>query len=137
MMHHKEQVPKSPVVLLAHGSADPAWAAPVRGLLDRLAAAEPGRTVRVAFMESAAPSFPETIRELAAAGHRRAAVIPVFLSSGGPHMKRDVPALVKETQRECPGVEIQLLGGALGEEPEVLDAMSRTVLRRTSQWRTT
>jgi sirohydrochlorin cobaltochelatase len=135
MTHHMEQVHLPPVVLLAHGSSDPAWAAPVRGLLDRLAAAEPTRPVRLAFMESAEPRLSETVRELTAEGHHHVAVIPVFLSSGGPHMRRDVPALVREAQRDFPGLTLELLGGALAEEPEVLDAMARAALRRVARWR--
>ena len=134
MTFRDEEARSFPVVLLAHGSSDPAWAVPVRDLLNRLAAAQPGRRFMLAFMESVRPTLLETARELAAQAHTEAAVIPVFLSSGGPHMRRDVPALVREAQGECPQLLLRLLGGALAEEPEVLDAMARAALRRVSLW---
>ncbi|HVP40305.1 MAG TPA: CbiX/SirB N-terminal domain-containing protein [Candidatus Saccharimonadales bacterium] len=130
-----EQIRLSPaVILLAHGSADPAWAAPLQALRERLASAEPRRPLRLAYLESASPTLLEAARDLAASGAHEVAVIPVFFSSGGPHLRRDVPALVAEAQRECPDLTLELLGGALGEEREVLDSMARAARRRLHRW---
>lgn len=117
-------------ILLGHGSSDPAWSVPIRRLRERLCCAEPLRPFLVAFMEGGAPTLREAIAELAHQGASSIAVAPVFMSSGGPHMRRDVPALVEEARRLFPGLSIELLGGALGEAPEVMEGMAMAVLHR-------
>ena len=88
------------IVLLAHGSPDPDWMAPVEATAARMRIHAPGVLVHTAMLEHGR-SLAEVAATLAAAGLRRITVIPLFLSPGGRHVKRDVPALVAAVQAEA------------------------------------
>lgn len=117
------------IVLVAHGSPDPDWRQPIEALMRRLKEKEPARTVMVAYLGFLEPSFERAVAELAAAGHRRVLVLSAFLSPGGRHIKEDVPKLVAEQTVEHPELEIELRPGALGAEPEVVEAMAEAAVR--------
>lgn len=115
------------IVLLAHGSPDPDWLAPVVAVADRLRAR--GRDVAVATLEHG-PGLADSLDQLAARGHARVVVVPLFLSGGGRHVKRDIPALLDRLRSERPGLALELRGGALGADPLVLDALAAAALAR-------
>lgn len=117
------------IVLIAHGSPDPDWMRPVVALAERLRARAPGRDVAVATLEHG-PALADILDDLAARGHARVSVVPVFLSGGGRHMKRDIPELVARLQRERPDLEVTLAGDALGTDPLVIDALAAAALAR-------
>jgi sirohydrochlorin cobaltochelatase len=119
----------SPIVLLAHGSPDPDWRRPLEGARDRLRARLPGRRVELAFLEHTEPSLDVLVGRLAAEGHRRAIVMAAFLSGGGNHIKKHVPQLVAEAARVHRNIELALVPGALGAEPEIPDALARAAAR--------
>lgn len=116
------------LILLAHGSPDPDWLLPVEAAAERIRrlVAVP---VAVATLEHGA-SLEAAARALATAGHRRLAVVPLFLSPGGRHLKRDIPALVASLQAQDLGVELRLAPGALGTDEAVLDALAAAAVRR-------
>jgi sirohydrochlorin cobaltochelatase len=125
--------PRSPaVVLLGHGSDDPAWGESLEVLAERMRAREPGRTVAVAFLGGAAPTLAHAVAGLAACGHRSIRVVAVLLSDRGRHMDRDVPDLVIRVSGAHPGVDLRLVAGALGATDEVIEAMARVALARTT-----
>jgi sirohydrochlorin cobaltochelatase len=72
----------------------------------------------------------EVAAELLAAGLARIAVIPLFLSPGGRHIKRDVPALVDSVQAQFPALSLRLSPGAIGTDVPVLEALAQAALRR-------
>jgi sirohydrochlorin cobaltochelatase len=117
------------IVLVAHGSPDPDWRRPIEAVVRRLREKEPARTVVVAYLGFLEPSFGQAMEELVAAGHRRVLVLSAFLSPGGRHIKEDVPKLVTEQAAVHPGVVIELRPGALGAEPEVVEAMAEAAAR--------
>lgn len=117
------------IALLAHGSPDPGWIAPVEQIAARLRVLAPAIPVAIATLEHG-PALADIIAELASRGARRIAVVPVFLSGGGRHMRRDVPELVARIQRDRDDLEIALAGDALATEPAVLDALAAAALRR-------
>lgn len=119
------------LVLVAHGSPDPAWLGPVERLAARLRARAPDVAVGVATLEHG-PVLTDIVAELAAGGAARVVVVPVFLSGGGRHMRRDVPELVARVQAARPDLAIELAGDALGDDPLVLDAMATAALRRAA-----
>ncbi|MFO0632307.1 MAG: CbiX/SirB N-terminal domain-containing protein [Nannocystaceae bacterium] len=84
---------------------------------------EPGMTVALAFLDHLAPRPAEAFAELAAAGVARVRVVAAFLSPGGGHVKRDVPAWSRAARAAHPELEIELVPGAVGAEPEVIDAL--------------
>lgn len=112
-------------MLLAHGSRDARWREPVEALRDRLARA--GRRVELAYLQFSPPTLDEVLAICAARGEHELLVVPVFLSGGG-HLLRDVPEAIARAAARYPALAVST-SGALGEEPEVLAAMERAVLR--------
>ena len=119
----------TPLILIAHGSPDPDWRRPLEALVDRLRALAPARAIRMAYMEFLEPDLAQATRELAAAGHDHALVIAAFLSPGGRHIKRDLPALVAKTNGEVEDIALTLAPGALGDDAGVIEALAEASLR--------
>lgn len=113
---------KAALVLFAHGAREAAWAAPFRAIRDKVAAARPDLTVELAFLELMTPALEECIAQLAAGGHRRVTVAPLFLGMGG-HLKRDLPQLLDGVRRHHPALEIVTLP-PIGEAEALLDAIA-------------
>lgn len=117
------------IVLVAHGSPDPDWRRPIDALAQRLRAREPGRAVQVAYLGFLEPSFDQAVAQLLGAGHRHVLVLAAFLSPGGKHIKDDVPRLVREQAAAHPELRLELRPGALGAEPEVIEALAEAAVR--------
>ncbi|MCX4239548.1 sirohydrochlorin chelatase [Paraliomyxa miuraensis] len=117
------------VVLLAHGSPDPDWRRPIDALAQRLSERRPQSTVTVAYLGFLAPTLAEAIDALAHQGHRDVVVLCAFLSPGGRHIKEDVPRLVAEQAAAHPELQLHLRPGALGAEPEVVEALAAAAER--------
>lgn len=117
------------VVLLAHGSPDPDWRRPVVALAEQLRARRPALTVVEAYLDFIPPSVAQAVDRLHREGHRDVLVLAVFLSPGGKHIKTDVPARVAELAARYPELTLTLRPGALGAEPEVIDALARAASR--------
>ena len=115
------------LVLLAHGSRDPSWAAPIHAVAERIRMREPAIALEVAFLELASPSFAEAVDQLVANGAARIATAPVFLGQGA-HVRRDVAALVETARHRWPAVAFST-GTPFGEDPSVLDAVAGWALR--------
>lgn len=118
------------VVLLAHGSPDPDWSAPLRQVLMAMRTQAPDRAVELAFVDHIAPSLETCVRDLIAKEHQDIVVIAAFLSAGGKHLKRDIPVLVATLAAELGQVSLRLLPGALGDDPMVIEALADAALRR-------
>jgi sirohydrochlorin cobaltochelatase len=116
---------KQALVLFAHGSRDPHWAAPLERLRAELAARH---DVELAFLELMAPTLEEAVARLAARGARRIRVVPVFFGQGA-HLKRDLPALATAAGARHPGITIDL-EPAIGEQPAVIAALAAAIERR-------
>lgn len=120
--------PRRALVLLAHGSPDPEWMAPIDGTAARVTALAPDVDVAVATLEASHASLAAAIDALAGAGHRVIVIVALFLSPGGRHIKRDIPELVAAAQAARPDLEIHLVPGAVGNDPQVVDALARAAL---------
>jgi erythronate-4-phosphate dehydrogenase len=118
------------LALVAHGSPDPDWRVPLDALVDRLRELQPHRTVALSFLDHLAPRLDDLVPALAQAGHERVRVVAVFLSPGGNHIKRDIPALVARVAGANPGVLVELVPGAIGAERDVVDAIAAAVARQ-------
>lgn len=116
------------LILLAHGSPDPAWMKPVEASAARIRALAPELLVRTAALEGSA-SLEEAVSELEAAGEHEIQVVAYFLSPGGRHLRRDIPELVAAVRASHPALSIALAPGALGIEEEVQDALARAAVR--------
>ena len=110
------------IVLLAHGSPDPDWRRPLAAVRDRVRELEPEQQVELAVLDD----FAEVVARLQSADVH---VVPVFLSPGGRHIKKDIPALVEAAAQAHPQVKFHLRPGALGEHPLVIEALAQAAIR--------
>ncbi len=63
-----------------------------------------GQCVKVAYMEFAEPSIPETLDREAQRGARKIIIHPFFLNSG-VHVTKDIPEMISAAESRNPGVE--------------------------------
>ena len=112
---------KSALLLFAHGSSDPGWAAPFVSLKAAIEARQPGRIVELAFLERMQPSFEEVVTTLHMRGVQEITVAPIFLAIGG-HMRKDLPKLIEDTQLRT-GIVFKVLP-ALGEADVLIGAIA-------------
>ncbi len=116
-------------IVLAHGSRDPHWAASIESIHQRIAKKKPGVRCRLAFMEMMKPSLLEALDDFMTEGKvTRFRIFPLFLSGGGTHMTRDIPAQIEAARQRFPSVEF-ILNGALGEDASVQEAIAHAVVR--------
>lgn len=118
--------PSRGIILLAHGSRDPLWRAPIEAVAARICASAPGTPVLCAYLELCAPTLPEAAAGLAAAGVRSIRVFPLFFGVG-KHAREDLPLLVGQIQASHPGIAVELLPTA-GEYPELTALMATIAL---------
>lgn len=110
------------LLLVAHGSPDPDWRRPLERL-HVLLEAQLGERVGLAYLAHA-PGVLEVIEALADAGHRRIVVVAALLSPGGKHVKQDIRDAVEQARERWPELEIELVPGALGDDPGVIAALA-------------
>jgi sirohydrochlorin cobaltochelatase len=115
------------IVLFAHGSRDPAWAAPFHALKALVAARRPLARVELAFLERMRPTLDEAIDAIAAERAERVLVVPLFLAPGG-HTTRDLPALLEAARARHPALAIRATS-SIGEEADVLGALADWIAR--------
>jgi len=115
------------IILFAHGARDPDWAAPFAAIQARLQAARPDTLVLLAFQEFMSPTLAAAVAQAAAQGAKRVVAVPLFIGQGS-HVKRDLPLLLAQEGRRHPQLELRILP-ALGDAPEILQAVSDWILR--------
>jgi sirohydrochlorin cobaltochelatase len=115
------------ILLFAHGSRDPNWAAPFHHLKQILQAKLPGHRIELSFLERMHPTFDEAADMLAASRVRLVSVVPLFLAPGG-HVRADIPALISAARARHPGLDFRLLP-SLGDSPDVIEAIAAWIAR--------
>ena len=113
--------PKSALLLFAHGSSDPGWAAPFVKLKAAIQARDADRRIELAFLERMQPSFDDAVATLQKQGIAEITVAPIFLAIGG-HMRNDLPKLIEGTQLRT-GIIFKVLP-ALGEADVLIGAIA-------------
>ncbi|WP_448852693.1 sirohydrochlorin chelatase [Corynebacterium sp. 335C] len=118
------------LILLAHGSRHPgavdafgSLAAAVRAALPSAECGGPSQ-VRTAWLDLAEPSLDDVLDDLAAAGERRATVVPMLFTDAF-HARVDVPEQIRDGLRH--GVDVHVAHG-LGLGEGVRRAMLRSLL---------
>ncbi|MCE8021952.1 CbiX/SirB N-terminal domain-containing protein [Halomonas sp. MCCC 1A11036] len=118
------------LILLAHGSSDPAWRAPFERLHEILAT-RMQVSLRLAYMELSEPSLESTVADLASAGVQRAEILPLFFAAGR-HLRKDVPAQVGALAATHTGIELTLLP-PVGEHPAFIDALAAVIAEQAGE----
>lgn len=119
-------MPKTALVLFAHGARDPEWAAPLNRVVAIMRERSPALRVELAFFEFMQPSLRASVEALLPEGFERIVVLPMFIARGG-HLQRDVPLLVEELRARHSRVDFQL-AAAVGEAEGVMQAMAAHAL---------
>ena len=116
------------LVLLAHGSRNPAWRAPFKALLKDLRRELGEDRICLAYLQLAEPSLASVVRDLAAIGAGAIRILPLLLSAGN-HAKEDIPAEVATLRQKYPDIAIEILP-PIGSHPR-FKAMMRELVRET------
>ena len=116
------------IVLFAHGARDPQWAKPFEAIRDRVRAQRPEYPITLAYLEFMSPTLEDAIASVCAEGASSVTVFPLFLAQG-THLKQDVPRMLDEIRAGYPNIPIAL-DAAIGEVPELLDAITGWILQR-------
>jgi sirohydrochlorin cobaltochelatase len=109
------------LILIAHGSKDPAWLVSFETLRDILKRDLGENNVRLAYMQFVSPTIEETVEEAFSEGIFNLSFLPLFMSSGG-HVKKDIPLKIKSLKDRWPELNIELFP-PLGEDPKFIELM--------------
>ena len=118
------------IILFAHGARDPDWALPFGIIQAQLQAARPGMHVALAFQDFMMPTLDVAVAQAAAQGAKHIVLVPLFMAQGG-HLKQDLPLLVGRIRQQHPQLDLRVTP-AIGDAPEILQAISDWVLRSAS-----
>ena len=118
---------KTALILFAHGARDPEWANPMRQMQAAICQRVSEMPVELAFLEFLTPSLPEAVAKLVTQGCDKIVVMPMFIARGG-HLKNDLPGIIEMLRSTYPEVEFSL-GGAIGEDETVIQAMALATLK--------
>src|SRR5205085_11330565 len=125
---HREALSLRGILLFAHGARDPQWARPFEEIRARIQRTRPECPVELAYLEIMSPTLDEAIDALANRGALAITVFPLFMAQGA-HLKEDVPKMLEAIRASRPRIPIAL-ETAIGEVPEILDAISAWILER-------
>jgi sirohydrochlorin cobaltochelatase len=110
------------LLLVAHGSRDPAAGAVHRRLVERVRALAPAVGVSLAYLDHASPSVTAAL-----AGHGEAGqpvvVVPLLLSAAA-HAKGDIPGALRVAVERHPGFQVRY-APVLGPHPSLLSLLAR------------
>jgi energy-coupling factor transporter ATP-binding protein EcfA2/sirohydrochlorin ferrochelatase len=107
------------LLLIGHGSRDPAAAKEFGAVVELVEARLDGRRVAGGFLELSDPPIDAAVDGLVAAGADDVVAVPYVLFGAG-HLKDDGPAVLARARHRHPGVRFRL-GRDLGTHPAVLD----------------
>lgn len=125
LVRRTKEISNSPyLILMAHGSRDPAWRRYFEKIAAELSGKKGKRNIRLAYMELVSPTFVEVIERLWKKGVRRIRVLPLFMA-GGRHVDRNIPQQISEVRKRHKSLEIKLLK-PIGEYKEVRWAILKT-----------
>ena len=123
--------PRSALVLFAHGSRDPKWAAPFKAIQALIRAQAPDTLTELAFLELMPPGLQECLSDLAKQGITRISIVPIFLAAGR-HLREDLPALIAPIQQQYPDLVINVTA-PIGDIPEFQAAIAKLALAQAKR----
>jgi sirohydrochlorin cobaltochelatase len=107
------------LLVVGHGTREPAGVAEMLELTERLARRLPGTIVEPCFLELAEPTIANGVDRCAQRGATEMVVLPLLLFAAG-HAKRDIPQAVAEAAARHAGLSVQQTPH-LGCHPRVLE----------------
>jgi sirohydrochlorin ferrochelatase len=105
-----------PLILTAHGSADPRSSATTHAVAAQIRCQRPGLDVRVAFCEQNTPNLRDVL-----AGLRGKSIVTPLLLADAYHARVDIPALIAESDSAAQQTNRQ--AGVLGEDDRLVQVM--------------
>ena len=112
------------LILLSHGSRDPAWRRNAEQLLQLVRAAYPGAAVGNAYLDWCEPHLPEEIARLL---HEHPALTTItiwpLLFGVGRHASEDIPALTAQLAQQYPQLQLQI-APAMGEDARLMQLLT-------------
>ncbi|HET9576302.1 MAG TPA: CbiX/SirB N-terminal domain-containing protein [Usitatibacter sp.] len=116
------------IVLFAHGARDREWSRPFEAIRERVRAKRPEYRIELAYLEFMSPALDVAIESVIAEGAMCVTVFPLFMAEGG-HVRRDIPRILDDLRARHPRIPI-VLESAIGEVPEILEAIAGWILSR-------
>jgi len=114
------------VILVGHGSRDPAWREAMDAVAARAREMDPRLLVACAFLELQEPGVVAAAEVLIAQGASRIDVFPLFLGLGR-HAREQVPQILDALARKHPGV-VFAQNPSAGEDPRVIELLAKIAL---------
>jgi sirohydrochlorin cobaltochelatase len=116
-----------PLLLVAHGTRDPAGVAAFQALAARVAdlAGRDGTGVAGGFIELSAPPLRDAVTSLVRSSPARVVAVPLMLVAAG-HAKGDIPAALAREQARHPGVSFTY-ARTLGPHPALIELLDMRV----------
>ena len=96
------------LIVIAHGSRNPAWRASVERQVEGLGDALEPHSLRLAYMELSSPTLLDVISEAVQHGIIRIRVLPLFLAAEG-HVEKNIQPLISQAREAFSSVDIELL----------------------------
>lgn len=114
------------IVLLAHGSRDPAWHQSILAVQKCIGQQAPELLVACAYLELSTPELPQAAAQLVQQGATQIAVLPMFLGIG-KHAREDIPPLIDGLRLQFPNVRFTLQA-SVGESPQLIALLAQLAL---------
>lgn len=111
------------ILLVGHGTREPAGTAQFLALADRVAALVPELAVVPAFLDYATPGIQAGLEQLVNRGARAVVILPLLLFAAG-HAKQDLPAHLALARQRHPQVTLSL-APVLGMDPDLVRLCAR------------
>jgi sirohydrochlorin cobaltochelatase len=105
------------VIILAHGSRDPLWRAPIESIARQVAQRDPRASVCCAYLELSQPDMATAVAGLVDTGVSVIRVLPLFFGMG-KHAREDLPVIMQDMAGSYPAIRFELLPTA-GEDPRM------------------
>jgi sirohydrochlorin cobaltochelatase len=115
-------------VLVGHGARDPAWAAPLERIAERLRRG--GARVELAYLEFLEPELGKALHALCRSGARDIRVVPVFPGTN-ERVLRDIAGRVAAARAAHGAARIEL-APAVGQMPGIAEAIAIAIATRVT-----
>ncbi|WP_110515120.1 sirohydrochlorin chelatase [Herpetosiphon llansteffanensis] len=118
------------LLILVHGSPQPASNAPIQAVAERVRQATPWAKVQVCFMDLNEPSIPDALDALIEQGLEQIVAVPYFIQFGS-HVREDLPELIQAGRERHAHAQI-VLAQHLDYDELLIDVLTDRAAERRS-----